>query len=74
MSEQSPVNYKDTLNLPHTDFPLRPSSAIDDPQLLERWKSADLYKKAMELNKGKEKFILHDGLPMLMDIFIWACI
>ncbi|MFA6066035.1 MAG: isoleucine--tRNA ligase [Candidatus Babeliaceae bacterium] len=61
--EQTTISYKDTLNLPHTDFPLRPASASDDPLLLERWKSDNLYDQAMVHNQGKEKFILHDGPP-----------
>lgn len=54
---------KATLNLPHTDFPMRPNSKIDDPLLLERWQKEDLYEKAFDLNKGKEIYILHDGPP-----------
>ncbi len=58
-----PVSYKDTLNLPHTDFPIRPSPKEDDPALLKRWAEESLYDKATDLNSGQEKFILHDGPP-----------
>lgn len=57
------VSYKETLNLPQTDFPIRANSAIEEPKILERWKQEDLYKKSFECNKGKEKYILHDGPP-----------
>ncbi len=56
-------SYKDTLNLPKTDFPIRPDHKNDDPALVSRWESEDLFKKSYELNKGKEKYVLHDGPP-----------
>ena len=55
--------FKDTLNLPHTDFPIRPQSAVEDPLVLKEWEKENLYKKTFEKNHGKEKFILHDGPP-----------
>src|SRR3984885_16256173 len=58
-----PVSYKDTLNLPRTDFPIRANPKIDDPLMLVRWQQEDLYKKAFYHNEGNEKFILHDGPP-----------
>lgn len=57
------LNYKETLNLPRTDFPIRAQAHIFDPQLLERWKNEDLYQASYDHNKGKEKFVLHDGPP-----------
>ncbi|HXW85808.1 MAG TPA: isoleucine--tRNA ligase, partial [Candidatus Bathyarchaeia archaeon] len=57
------ISFKDTLNLPRTDFPIRPQPAIDDPILIERWKKENLYRKTFDLHKGKELFILHDGPP-----------
>ncbi len=56
-------SFKDTLNLPHTDFPIRPNAKVDDPALLERWAQEKLYKKARELNSDQNKYILHDGPP-----------
>jgi isoleucyl-tRNA synthetase len=56
-------SYKDSLNLPKTDFPIRPDHKLDAESILARWKAEDIYKKAFLLNKGKEKFILHDGPP-----------
>lgn len=56
-------NYKDSLNLPKTDFPIRPDHKADAENVLARWKAEDLYKKSFEQNKGSEKWILHDGPP-----------
>ncbi len=56
-------SFKDTLNLPHTDFPIRPNHKEDDPKLLQRWENENLYQRAFNLHKGQEKFILHDGPP-----------
>jgi isoleucyl-tRNA synthetase len=57
------VSYKDTLNLPRTDFPIRADAKVDDPQMIARWAQENLYKKSFECHKGQEKFILHDGPP-----------
>ena len=57
------VTFKDTLNLPTTDFPIRPQSKETDPVLLARWQREDLYAKTFIHNEGKEKFVLHDGPP-----------
>lgn len=57
------VSFKDTLNLPTTDFPIRPNAKEDDPKMIERWEKEDLYRKTFDLNRGQEKFILHDGPP-----------
>lgn len=57
------TDFKDTLNLPKTEFPIRPNAKIDDPVLLERWAREGLYTKAMACNEGKTTYILHDGPP-----------
>lgn len=57
------ISYKNTLNLPKTDFPIRANHAQEDAQLLERWNKEDLSKKVFYHNKGQEKFILSDGPP-----------
>lgn len=56
-------SFKDTLNLPHTNFPIRPNHKEDDARILQRWENENLYRRAFEKNKGEEKFILHDGPP-----------
>lgn len=67
MNDQNPeekaISFKDTLNLPRTDFPIRASSKIDDPKMLQRWKDEKLDSKAFFHNEGNVKFILHDGPP-----------
>lgn len=66
MAEQTKdgaVSYKDTLNLPRTDFPIRPSAKVDDPAMIERWKKEDLFGKSFYQNLGNPRFILHDGPP-----------
>ncbi len=55
--------FKDTLNLPRTDFPLRGDSKVNDPLMLERWEREGLSAKVMSCNSGSAKFILHDGPP-----------
>ena len=62
-SKGKKVSFKDTLNLPRTDFPIRPNAKEDDPKMVARWESEDLYRKTFYENEGKETFILHDGPP-----------
>lgn len=61
--ENQKKNFKDTLNLPHTDFPIRADYKKEDVVLLQRWEQDNIYQKIFDQNKGKEKFILHDGPP-----------
>lgn len=60
---QASANFKHTLNLPQTSFPIRSNAAVDDPIILNKWKQDDLYKKAFNRNKGAQSYILHDGPP-----------
>ncbi|HJM68579.1 MAG TPA: isoleucine--tRNA ligase [Candidatus Babeliales bacterium] len=62
MSEKK-QSFKDTLNLPRTDFPMRPNRELKQSELLARWEEEDLYDKAYYLHEGKEKFVLHIGPP-----------
>ncbi|MDP6109916.1 MAG: class I tRNA ligase family protein, partial [Rhodospirillales bacterium] len=57
------VDYKTTVYLPKTEFPMKAGLAKREPDLLERWEKLDLYRKQREQAAGKEKFILHDGPP-----------
>src|SRR3990172_7098127 len=57
------MDYKDTLNLPKTDFPMKADLARNEPETLKRWETAGLYAKTMDSGKGREKYILHDGPP-----------
>ncbi|MFT6984486.1 MAG: isoleucyl-tRNA synthetase [Psychromonas sp.] len=56
-------DYKDTLNLPKTGFPMRANLANREPNMLKNWYSKDLYQKIRAAKKGKKTFILHDGPP-----------
>lgn len=57
------ADYKSTLNLPDTEFPMRGNLAKREPELLKRWEENGLYQKIREAKAGREKFILHDGPP-----------
>ncbi|MEW8662042.1 MAG: isoleucine--tRNA ligase [Candidatus Thiodiazotropha sp.] len=56
-------DYKHTLNLPQTDFPMRGNLAQREPEMLKRWQQNDLYKRIREVSAGRPGFILHDGPP-----------
>lgn len=57
------IDYKNTLNLPHTKFPMKANLANTEPTILKQWESLALYKQLREKNCGKPKYILHDGPP-----------
>ncbi len=57
------MNYKDTLNMMKTDFPMRASLPQREPEILKKWYEHDQYKQLMEVNKDKPLFVLHDGPP-----------
>jgi len=57
------TDYKSTLNLPQTDFPMRGNLAKREPDMLKNWEATGLYQKLREAGAGREKFILHDGPP-----------
>jgi isoleucyl-tRNA synthetase len=56
-------NYKDTLNLPKTDFPMKASLTTREPDMLKRWEEAGLYQQIQKAREGAELFVLHDGPP-----------
>jgi isoleucyl-tRNA synthetase len=57
------ADYKSTLNLPDTPFPMRGDLAKREPQWVRQWQDAGVYKKIRAASKGRPKFILHDGPP-----------
>ena len=61
MSDLTP-DYKDTLNLPKTEFPMRAGLPKREPEWLERWEKIGIYDRLRE-KKGRESFTLHDGPP-----------
>ncbi len=56
-------DYKHTLNLPKTDFPMRGNLPQREPQRLAQWQEKKIYEKQREQSKGREKYVLHDGPP-----------
>lgn len=56
-------NYKSTLNLPYTDFPMKANLAQREPEILKKWQSLNLYKKLREQGANRVRFVLHDGPP-----------
>ena len=57
------MDYKNTLNLPRTDFPMKADLVVREPDRLKKWDAAGLYKKIQSARAGAEKFVLHDGPP-----------
>ncbi|MFM8499945.1 MAG: isoleucine--tRNA ligase [Chakrabartia sp.] len=56
-------DYRDTVFLPKTDFPMKAGLPQKEPSILARWQEADLYRRLRAARTGREKFILHDGPP-----------
>ena len=57
------TDYKSTLNLPRTAFPMKGNLAQREPEMLKRWEAMDLYRKIREACAGRPMFLLHDGPP-----------
>ena len=57
------IDYKNTVCLPQTDFPMKAGLPKREPELLQRWVDIDLWGKMRAASKGREPFILHDGPP-----------
>jgi len=57
------MDYKKTLNLPQTPFPMKADLSTREPEVLKSWEETGLYKKILQAAKGREKYILHDGPP-----------
>src|SRR5215471_14272754 len=55
--------WKDTVNLPRTDFPMKANLPTSEPETLARWAAMDLYGKIRQRREGAPKFVLHDGPP-----------
>ena len=56
-------NYKETLNLPKTAFPMKANLSQREPEILKRWQEMDLYAQIRRARSGQPLFILHDGPP-----------
>ncbi|WP_099352354.1 isoleucine--tRNA ligase [Fredinandcohnia onubensis] len=57
------MEYKDTLLMPKTDFPMRGNLPNREPQIQEQWEEMNIYQKVQERTKGRPLFVLHDGPP-----------
>jgi isoleucyl-tRNA synthetase len=62
-NREDSMDYKKTLNLPKTDFPMKANLAAREPQQLENWERMQLHAKLRRSSRGKQLFILHDGPP-----------
>ena len=56
-------DYRETLNLPRTDFPMRAQLPRREPEILNFWEEIEIYKKVLQRRRGAPRFILHDGPP-----------
>ena len=65
MTEQEKVNYKDTLNLPTTDFKMKADAAVREIDIQKFWEENKIYEKNLAQRNKTNKFILHDGPPYL---------
>jgi isoleucyl-tRNA synthetase len=61
-SEQR-MDYKKSLNLPQTDFPMKANLAKREPEILRTWEETDLYGTLRRLSKNRPRYVLHDGPP-----------
>jgi isoleucyl-tRNA synthetase len=57
------ADYKDTLNLPETPFPMRGDLAKREPQWVKEWQDKGIYRRLRSITKGRPRFVLHDGPP-----------
>jgi len=57
------ADYKPTLNLPDTEFPMRGNLANREPERLQKWQDQDLYQKIRDARVGRKRYVLHDGPP-----------
>jgi len=62
-SVKPPMDYKDTLNLPKTAFPMKANLPKMEPEWLERWEAMDIYGRIRQASAGRPLWILHDGPP-----------
>ena len=57
------ADYKETLNLPRTAFPMKGNLVRREPDMLKRWQTQDVYGQIRKRRSGRERYILHDGPP-----------
>ena len=57
------MEYKETLNLPKTDFPMKGNLPHREPEILKKWDEKSIYHRNLEQSENKKQYILHDGPP-----------
>ncbi len=57
------MDYRSTLNLPRTEFPMKADLPRREPEIQRFWKEMDIYRRVLDKNRGRPSFILHDGPP-----------
>jgi isoleucyl-tRNA synthetase len=57
------MDYKKTLNLPQTDFPMKGNLTKKEPEILDKWNKENLYHNIRKASKGRKRYMLHDGPP-----------
>ncbi|MGE5340119.1 MAG: isoleucine--tRNA ligase [Candidatus Omnitrophota bacterium] len=63
MTDEKKIEWKDTLNLPETSFPMKAQLNKKEPQILEKWKKMNIYNRILEKRKDARSYIFHDGPP-----------
>jgi isoleucyl-tRNA synthetase len=57
------MDYKQTLNLPKTAFPMKANLVKKEPEILENWEKLNLYQRIRQSSKGRKRYMFHDGPP-----------
>ncbi|MDE2136900.1 MAG: class I tRNA ligase family protein, partial [Gammaproteobacteria bacterium] len=57
------ADYKQTINLPRTGFPMKADLAQREPAMVREWESRGTYARLREIARGRPRFVLHDGPP-----------
>ena len=63
MSQDQPADWKNTLQLPQTSFPMKAQLSQREPEIIKRWQELDIYRRILEARADKSIFVLHDGPP-----------
>lgn len=63
MTTEKKIKWKDTLNLPKTQFPMKAQLNRKEPEILKNWEETDLYEKILEKRQGSPLYVFHDGPP-----------
>src|SRR3990172_2055638 len=63
MKKDGPPDFKATLNLPRTSFPMRANLPEREPEILARWEREGIYEQAQARRAGRPRYVLHDGPP-----------